>query len=209
MRKSKLHYIKLSTLVDETKLFEMFKVVYDDFCVKNIMYIKETLVPGEKYSCWLFEDSYLKIDDYTYLWKLPSAFSPNDTAGNFAMLDKSTNPVVLDLNVDKNSYPPFGFKFSEIKDTTSDVISFFDSIKEYKDMNEGNFFYIETKQELIDIIEKNNINLWDFDDDILDKIDDTYYSNSKFDINATTLVSDKFNEIFAIVSKTSRDILLR
>jgi len=199
MRKSKLHYIKLSARIHEKKLLEMFRVVYDKYSAKETLYIKENISNGEKYSCWLYEKSYLKIDDYTYLWKLPSACSPNDTAGNFNYLDKNSKPIVLDINIDLDSYPPFGFRFSDLKDIESKVIDFFNDIKQYKDIHEGNFFYKNTKQELVDIVESNNIDLSRFDEDILNKIDKTYYSNNKFDKNASIDVTDKFKKIFAIV----------
>jgi len=206
MRKSKLHYIKLNKIVDEEKYLEMFKVIYNGY-IDNTIFIKSDIKENETYSYWSFEESYLKLDDYTYLLKLTSGFSPNDTAGAFEYLDKYSNPLVLDLNVDTNSYPPLGFKFSTLDWKDNEVSDFFNDIKKYKDCNKGDFFYKGTKQELIDIVECNDINISRLNDLILDEIDEKYLMNKDFDKNASDEINQKFLSIFVYARKEFRSIM--
>ena len=153
--------------------------------------------PDNTYQCWSFEESYMQIDKFSYLLKLSSGFSTNDIAGRFNSLDKDSNPIVLDINTDIDSNLPFGFKFSSLKDIESKANDFFDDIKNYIDISESDFFGMKVKQELIDLVEINKVDILKFNTSILDKIYENYFNNKKFDINADSEVSEKFSKILA------------
>lgn len=214
MQKSKIYFIQVDKKINEQKLNDFFKEMYEinkqnHLFINTYLENEDLYSKGKYYECWSFEDSFFKLDNQNYLLKLNSSYSPNDIAGNFKIYDSTLNVIALDLNIDEKTYLPLGMKFSNLENSEYEANNFIKSIYGYRDINKGNFFYKTKKQELIDLIKNNNINLSNFSKEILDQIDEFYFSNKNFDSNASVETNEEFQKIFLIANKDYRSTILR
>lgn len=197
MESCKLYYIELTKDINRNNVIQEFKKIYEHSLVNQI-YITTNLEEYSLYSCWSLEDSYFVLGESRYLLRVPHSYSPNDVAGDL----RKFSPIVLSLSTNPDDYPPFGFKFSNID--KDGINKFWLDTCRYRDMNESSFFHISSKEELIKIVKDNNINLWGFDNNFLDKVEERFLHG--FDPNANEVIAEEFLTIFGLASIDVRDI---